>query len=211
MKEPIIIVGSGGHAKSVLDAISTKNQFEIIGLIGCKDDIGKDVNGYKVIGMDEDKKWYYEAGIRNVVIAIGNHERRLKLYQSYKALGYKFPNIIDETAILASHIRIGEGNFIGKGVIVNASTQISNSCILNTGCVVEHDCFIGECVHIAPRATLCGNVQIKFGSHIGAGTTIIQNIIVGKNTIIGAGSVVLKNVSDNTIAYGNPCREVKKL
>ena len=33
---------------------------------------------------------------------------------------------------------------------------------------------------------------------------------IGKNSIIGAGSVVTKDIPDNVIAYGNPCKIIRK-
>ncbi len=36
-------------------------------------------------------------------------------------------------------------------------------------------------------------------------------VVIGNNVIIGAGSVVTRNISANTLAYGVPCREIRKL
>ena len=105
---------------------------------------------------------------------------------------------------------MGEGNFIGKRVVVNANTSIGNHCILNTGTIIEHDCQIDDFSHMAPRTILCGNVQIGFGSHIGAGSTIIQGMTVGEGCLIGSGSNVTKTIEAHKVAYGNPCKVVKE-
>jgi len=212
MREKIIIVGGGGHAKSVIDTINTMNLFEIVGIIDSPDKKKTFVNGIEVIGEDSDLVAYFNRNIKNVVIAIGSIGHvgvRVKLYHLCKKIGYSFPNIIDSSAIISKNIIIGEGNFIGKGTISNTDVHIGNGCILNTGCIIDHDCFIEDFVHLAPGCVLSGGVLVKKYSHIGTHSTIIQNITIGKNVLIGAGSVVLKDIQDHKMAYGNPCREVQ--
>ena len=211
MKEEIIIVGGGGHARSVIDAINTMELFEIIGIIDTADKKNTLVNGIKIIGDNSDLENYFNKHITKAVIAIGSIgdvALRRKLYDMCKKIGYDLPNIIDASAILSPNIALGEGNFIGKGTIINTNVRIGSGCIFNTGCIIEHDCLIEDFVHIAPGCTLSGGIWIKKHAHIGTHTTIIQNITVGKETLIGAGSVVVSDISDHKLAYGNPCREV---
>jgi acetyltransferase-like isoleucine patch superfamily enzyme len=75
--------------------------------------------------------------------------------------------------------------------------------------VIEHECNIGEFVHVASGSILSGNVTVGAGTHIGAGSIIRQGICIGEGSMIGIGSVVVKNIGDYVTAYGNPCREVK--
>jgi maltose O-acetyltransferase len=46
---------------------------------------------------------------------------------------------------------------------------------------------------------------------IGGGSIILPGVTVGDNVTIGAGSVVTKSLPDNVLAYGNPCRIIKKI
>ena len=55
------------------------------------------------------------------------------------------------------------------------------------------------------------NVTIGNNVWIGANVTILPGVQIGDNVVIGAGSVVTKNIKDNTLAYGNPCREIKSI
>lgn len=45
---------------------------------------------------------------------------------------------------------------------------------------------------------------------IGAGTRVLPGVTIGNNVVIGAGSVVTRNIPDNCVAYGNPCRVIRK-
>lgn len=212
MKKEILVIGGGGHAKSVIDSIHSMNVFEIAGIIDTLEKKKTWINGIEVIGTDNDLETYFK-NIKNVVIAIGSighSQARVKLYNLCKKIGYTFPNIIDSSAILSKNIGIGEGNFIGKGSIINTNVCIGNGCIVNTGSIIDHDCLIEDFVHIAPGSVLSGGVRIKSYAHIGTNSTIIQNIMIGESTLIGAGSVVLKDINAHKMAYGNPCKEVRR-
>jgi len=203
----IVLIGSGGHCKSIIDSIKGLKKFEIVAIVEKKED-GIGINK---IEKNEKLCLLYKSGIRNAFIAvgsIGNPSARIKLYELLKNIGYKFPIIIDKTAIVSTNSKIEEGVFIGKGAIVNANVTIKKQCIINSGSIVEHDCVINEFVHLAPGVTLSGRVSIGEGTHVGTNSTIIQNVVVGKNVLIGAGSVIIRNVSDGVKIYGNPGREV---
>lgn len=209
--EDIILLGGGGHCKSVIDTINKSGKYNIIGILDLKDKIGTTNYGVKVIGTDDELINHYNNGINNAFItlgSIGDIRTRRKLYKIIKDTGMNIPNIIDPTAILADSIKLDEGNFIGKGVIINSDAKIGSNCIINSGAILEHDCKIGDYVHVAPGVTLSGGTVIGEGCHIGTNTTIIQDIIIGQDTIIGGGSVVVNHIGSNKKAYGNPCREV---
>lgn len=210
MCNKILLIGGGGHAKSVIDSLQQTNEFEIVGILDCANKIGKRVHGIPIIDTDGNLERYYELGVKNAFITIGsvgNSINREKIAQKIQAIGYKLPNIIDKTAILSKDLRLGIGNFIAKGVIINTEVIIENNCIINTGSIIEHECIIKEFAHIAPGSTLCGGVKIGAYTHVGASSTIIQYVSVGKNTMIGAGSIVTKSIGDNIKAFGNPCKE----
>ena len=98
-----------------------------------------------------------------------------------------------------------------QGAIVQSCVQVGKHSIINTGASVDHDCVLGDFVHVSPHATLCGNVSVGEGTWIGAGAVVIPGICIGKNCIIGAGSVVVKDLPDGVKAYGNPCKIVEEL
>ena len=213
MREKILIFGSGGHAKSIIDTLKSDNKYEIVGLIDTSDKVGSICEGYKILGTDEALKYYYSKGIKYAIIGVGSTGIplcRLRLYDMLKREGYKLPIIIDSTAIISSNTDIGEGTFIGKGVIINTGTMIGKNCIINTGSIIEHDCSIQDHVHIAPGTVLSGGVCVETMTHIGASTTVIQGLRIGQKTIIGAGSVVTRDMKSGIKAYGCPCKEVSK-
>lgn len=213
----ILLIGAGGHCLSVLDSLLSSCQYQDIGIVDKKyesneplADVKKTIMGVPIIGNDEDLELLFGKGYREAFVtvgSIGDVSLRKSLYQKVNKIGFKMPNIIDKTSVISSNVSLGEGIYVGKKAIINANTKIGNLAIINTSSVIEHECEIEDFVHVAPGVILCGNVCIGEETHIGAGSIIKQGVHIGTKTMIGMGSVVLKDVKDNTIAYGNPCRE----
>lgn len=203
--EKIIVLGGGGHAESLVDAIESQRKYEVAGyVINEKADI-KTARKYPIIGTDDDLEKIFQNGIRNAALGIGYLGRssvREKLWNILKRIGYYLPVICDPSAILARDVKLGEGSFVGKRTVLNARVSIGKGCIINTGAIVEHDCCVNEFSHISVGAILCGGVKVGKAAFVGANSTIIQEVNIGMNTIIGAGSVVVGNVPDNSRVVG---------
>lgn len=211
MKKKIVLIGGGGHCKSIIDSIQNTDEYSIEGIVDVEKNIGKVIYGIKVIGKDEDLKQIYDSGVRYAFISvgsIGDIKIREILYKKAKEIGYEFPVIKDKYSIIANNVIIDEGVFIGKGAIINSDCIIKANAIINSGAIIEHDCNINEFVHIAPGATVCGGVFIGYGTHIGCNASILQGVNIGEFVIVGAGSVVIKNINKNSKVVGNPSREV---
>jgi len=194
----ITIYGAGGHAKVIFDILKS-NGIVVSEII----DDNQDVESLMGIPVAH-------AGIHSpVVIGIGNNRTRKAIAEKINSDTFS-PFIGDKSAIISDCASIEKGTVVMQGSIIQSSTKIGKHCIINTGASVDHDCLIHDYVHIAPRTTLCGNVQIGEGSLIGAGTIVIPNVRIGKWSVIGAGSVVTRDIPDNVIAYGSPCKVVKE-
>lgn len=214
MNKKILLIGGGGHCKSILDSILELNEYEEIGIIDKKEYIGSSIMGISVIGCDDDLPTLFNSSYKYAFVtigSIGNPFLRIKLFNLLSEIGFEIPCIVDSSAIVSKYSKIEQGVFIGKQCIVNAGTHIQKGSIINSGAVIEHDCRIGAFAHIAPGVVLGGDVTIGNNSHIGINVSVKQQVQIGSNSIIGMGSVVLKNIHDSILAYGNPCMEVKNL
>ena len=213
MIKKILLIGGGGHCKSVLDSILKSKEYSEIGIIDKTENIGCGILEIPIIGCDDDLSELYHAGYHYAFVtvgSIGNPYLRIELYKLLEKIGFEIPNIIDMTAIVSNYVKMGRGIFIGKNAVINVGTYIKDGSIINTASTIEHDCIIDKFCHIAPGAVLCGEVKIGENTHIGAGSVIKQQVKIGSNTIIGMGSVVLKDIGDNLKACGNPCVIIRK-
>ena len=192
MKKNIIILGSGGHSKSIIELITSNNEWNICGLVGFKNEINQKVLGYKVIGCDEDLislREEYEYCF-NAIGQIKSSDRRFSLTCKLMALNFKLPTIIASSAVISRFSRIGNGTSVGHGAVINAETLIGNNCIINSKVLIEHDSKIGDFCHISTGALINGGVKIGEHSFIGSGAIIRENIELPRGTIIGAGETI---------------------
>lgn len=213
MKCKLLLIGAGGHCKIILDLLLHSQEYEVVGIIDLKERLQDNIFGVKVIGTDLDIPKFFKKGIKHCFISIGSvgdPSLRIKMYNIARKSRFVFPNLIHPSALISSRASLGDGNYIAPGVIINVGTRIGNNCIINTGAVIEHDCAIGDFVHIASGVTLGGNVSVNRNTHIGAGSSVIQGIKIGINSIIGAGSVIVKDIEAGCLAFGNPCKFIRK-
>lgn len=201
----IILIGCGGHAKSIVDCIETKNNYKIAGFVDKGLSKGETFLSYPVLGNDEALFDAYELGFDKAFVSVGflgNSNIRNNIYEKLKSIGYTLPNIADKSSVIAKRAELSEGIFIGKKAVVNSFAVIGKMAIINTGAIIEHDCVVGDFSHISVNSVLCGNVSVGENCFIGAGSTIIQGVNICGNTIIGAGSVILKDVPPNSTITG---------
>lgn len=187
--EDIILVGYGGHAKSVADCIERKKEYRIIGYT----DMEAHEAPYPYLGTDDVLEYYFVQGICNIVICIGylgKGNLREKLYIRLKEIGYKLPVIIDPSAVIAESAELGEGTFVGKGAVVNAEAKVGKMTIINSMALVEHECIVEDFAHVAVAAVLCGQVHIGEAAFIGASATVIQGRRIDSRKIVPAGVTI---------------------
>ncbi|HCC00649.1 MAG TPA: sugar O-acetyltransferase [Ruminococcaceae bacterium] len=57
------------------------------------------------------------------------------------------------------------------------------------------------------------NAPVTIGENcwIGAAATILPGVTLGDHVVVGAGSVVTKDLPSGVVAYGNPCKVVRKV
>ena len=201
----IVLVGAGGHCKSVLDSLKKISKYDEIVITDPKVPAGSYVMGCEVVGGDDILPDLFRKGYREAFITVGsikNTSIRRRLYNALFELGFSFPSIIDPSANVAGDTVISDGVFVGKNAIVNSGSKIDKFSIINTGAIVEHDCLVGEFSHISVSAVVCGDCRLCENVFIGANATIIQCIRIGENSVIGAGSTILSNVHENSVVNG---------
>ena len=211
-KKKLLLIGGGGHCKSVIPIIEETLEYEIVGISDKQENLNKKILKHSIIITDKElEKYDKKANYAFITLgSIKNAKKRENLYSKLKQIGYHFPIIQSKHSIISKYSNIEEGTVIMPGVVINPGVTIGKNCIINTGSIIEHDCKIDDHTHIAPGVTISGGVRIGKCSHIGTGTTIIQNIEITENCIIGAASLVLKDISDPGIYYGIPTKKGRK-
>ncbi len=191
------MIGGGGHAKVVIDAIRLEGKFNIRGIIDPKLPKGTRVEEIEVLGGDELLEGLYAAGMRHAFIGvgtIGNYETKITITQQLKMIGYTMPVVCHPSSTIASSADLVEGTFVAGGAVINSGVTIGKHAIINTRASIDHDCHIGDYTHIAPGAVLCGEVTVGEQVHIGAGAIVVQGVKIKDKAFVKAASRVAKDI-----------------
>ena len=194
-KTKYILIGVGGHASVVASAIEAMKQE-----IDCVFDSNESITHMDGI---QNKGDYSPAQFptAKLILAMGDNAVRKRLATTVQ---HEIGTVIHPSAVVDRLVSVGVGSQILHGAIINRRSVVGNHCIVNTKASIDHDCIIEDFVHIAPGATLCGNVIVGEGTLIGAGATLMPNITIGKNVTVGAGTVVTTSLQDNVTCVGVP-------
>jgi sugar O-acyltransferase (sialic acid O-acetyltransferase NeuD family) len=208
----IIVVGSSGHAKAVIDSIEKENKYEIIGLLDRFKDVGSSSFGYKIIGKEEDLQGLIKMHkVEGGIIAIGDNFIRYIVYNKILKIvpGFNFIKVIHPSAQIARNVIIGKGTVIMANTTVGSEASVGDFCIINNNSSLDHESRMLDYSSLAPGSSIGGNVEIGLFTTVSLGAKIIQGITIGEHTIIGTGSTVIKNIPKYVVAYGTPAKVIR--
>lgn len=189
---------------SVIAAVESAGA-HILGILDMPSAVGEDVQGYKIIGCDDDICLYTDKA--DFIITVGsikNASLRRKLYTKVKECGGTLATIVASTAYVSPHATIGEGSVVLHHALVNAGAQIGVNCIINSFADIEHGSRIGNHTHISTHAVVNGDCRIGDGVFIGSGTVLFQGCKVADECVVAAGSVVRENLATSGVFAGCP-------
>lgn len=207
---PIIFWGATGQAKVLRDALSD-GDMKLVALFDNRD-IASPFDDTPIFHgetgfLDWEQGYHDRCRVRACVAIGGVHgEDRLARMHWLGNRGYASLTVVHPRAFIAKDALIGDGSQILAMSAVCTGVKLGEATIVNTGASVDHDCIIDDGAHIAPGATLAGEVTVEKFAFIGAGATILPRIRIGAHAIIGAGAVVTRDVAAGETVIGNPAR-----
>lgn len=193
-KERIILVGGGGHCKSVIDVIELQNRYKIAGIVDKQEKIGQNIFGHTVIATDDDLPELVKE-YSNFHISLGfikNNIRRVFLFNELCSLGANFPAIVSPLSNISKYAKIGKGSIIMHYAQIGPDSIVGENVIINSKALIEHEAVIGNNCHISTGAIVNGETSIGENSFIGSGAIVVNSTAVPKNYFIKANSLFVK-------------------
>ena len=204
MNKNLILIGGGGHCKSVIEVAESAG-YTILGILDRPEEVGKKVLTYEVVGVDDDIPHYVDKA--EFVITVGfikNPALRIKLYNKLLEAGGKLATLIAFTAHVSKYAVLGAGTVVMHQAFVNAGAVIGDNAIINTFANIEHDAHIGNQCHISTGAMVNGDCIVGDNCFIGSQSVLANAISICPDVVVGAGSLVRKSISQAGIYSGNP-------
>lgn len=199
--EGVVLIGCGGHATVVLDALLVRDTAAKILIY----DSNPELNGLLFLGRQVSAPFSPSGlGAVSFHISIGNNKVRQSLFKSIVDGGGVPVSIIHPTALISQYCAVDAGCFVAARAIVAPRAVIGRSVIINHSAVIDHDCRIMDFCHIAPGVIMGGNAKVGECTLIGANATILPGVEIGSNVIVGAGSTVTKDIPSGEIWIGSP-------
>ena len=203
-KFDILVVGTGGLAIQCLPLLKEKYKN-----IAFYNDVNSELRNFWDVAYPVFHNVEINRVIYDYIIAISNPKSRHSIREKF---GHPAKNLIDskyENERLFNRLN-KEGIIILQDCILEHGIDIGDSTIINTRCSIHHGSVIEQFVTLSPNVVILGNCHIRQFTFIGAGTIVRENTTIGSNCVIGMGSVVVEDIPDNSVAYGNPCRVIRK-
>ncbi|MDB4623055.1 acetyltransferase [bacterium] len=197
----ILIIGSGGHCRSVISTVATDNNYDIVGIIDLNF-LGKKENilNYPVLGGLELLDKYLEKN-NSVFIAVGSNQTRRKVKNLLVKYEINYPTLIHPSSFIDSSATIGNGSFIGAHANVGPLTRIGCFSIVNTHSNIEHESVLGDFTHLAPGSVVCGRSNLGDDVFCGANSTIIERLNVARGSYFAAGTVITRTIKTPGLRY----------
>lgn len=206
MSQRVVVLGSGGHAKVVIELLRGMQCYQVIGCVAPASPASETVLGVPRMGDDEALAEIRATGVNLAFVAIGDNQLRSRLSLLATAQGFQLVNAISRQAAVSPAAQLAQGVAIMAGANVGPDCVVGQGVIINSNASVDHDVHLADYVHIGPGATLAGCVSVGEFAFVATGSSVIPGQRIGARSVVGAGAVVVRSIPDDVIAYGSPAR-----
>lgn len=120
--------------------------------------------------------------------------------------------IVGSDVYIDAAVRIGDRVKIQNGALVYRGVTVESGVFIGPGAILTNDRFprsiTAEGELAGPDDWTIGEVQLRYGSSIGAGAIVVAGCEVGRFATVAAGAVVSRSVLDYALVAGNPARPI---
>ena len=181
----VIIVGAGGHGRSVAEIIlsDTHCDQKVCGFIDDSWPERKLIWDIPILGDTSDFTKYLPHA-QSAVVAIGNNKLRATLQSQLVAVGFDIITVIHPRAIVAPSAKIGVGCTIMAGAVIGTESQLGDGVIVNSGAVVDHHCEVGNYGHLGVGTAMAGGSRLGVGAWLHAGNALGYGEVAADWTVV---------------------------
>ncbi len=178
----LLIIGAGGHGRSVAEAATLQQHYRVLGFLdnGCEP--GIKVLGWPVLGTVADLPLIANQA-EAVIVAVGNNAVRERLVHQVLALGLPLATVVHPFSAVSPSATLAPGCAVMAGAVVGTEASLGLGSIVNAGAVVDHHAVVEDFGHLGVGAVMAG------GTRLGRGAWLQAGCAVGYGVVIAAGHV----------------------
>jgi sugar O-acyltransferase (sialic acid O-acetyltransferase NeuD family) len=197
-KTRLLVVGAGGHGRSVAEAAELPDQFDVIGFLDDTLPTGTLVPGWPVLGP-VGSTVNYRAATKRAIVVIGNNYVRDKLMQQLTTAGFEWSTVVHPLAVVSPRAVLGEGSAVMASAIVATEARLGQGSIVNCGAVVDHHAIVEDFGHLGVNACMAGGTVLGRGAWMQAGSALGYGVKVPPGVTLAPGEAV----NNKIIKYKN--------
>ena len=184
----LLVLGAGGHGRSVAEAAELSCRFDVVGFLDDSLPAGETNLGLPVLGPVASMS-VYRTCADQVIVAIGNNAVRESLMGQVGEAGFEFATVVHPRAIVAPSAVLGAGSTVMAGAIVGTEARLGSGSIVNCGAVVDHHAIVESYGHLGVNASMAGGTVLGRGAWMQAGSSL------GYGVIVAAGGILLPSMA----------------
>lgn len=188
MTKKIVVVGAGGHGKSVADSLLLQNEYELIGFVDDAYPNLSEVWGFPVLGKVTAETFSsLQGNAECFVVAIGNNELRESIFKLVDRMGLNQPSIVHHKAFVSSRAMIGKGCVVMANAVIGTEAKLGNGVIVNSGAIVDHHAVVDDFGHLGVNASMAGGAHLGRSAWAQAGVTLGYGVVIPDKQILKPG------------------------
>jgi sugar O-acyltransferase (sialic acid O-acetyltransferase NeuD family) len=205
---PLVLIGGGGHASDVLQAVEAVNAMRpTYHVLGILDDHDVDFRrftgrGVRHIGPVDDVASVDAA----YVLCLGWPWTRHAVARRIGDRGEPAPPIVHPSADVGAGVDLGRGSIVLGHAHLSPFVRFGAHALVSYVASVGHDTTFGDHVSVMPNAAVSGDVVGGDRVLIGTGAVVRERVRLGDDVCIGAGAAVVSDVVDGLTVVGVPAR-----
>lgn len=185
----LLIVGAGGHGRSVAEAVLAAGLYELAGFVDDAAPGLQQVWSWPVVATTADLS-RCRPHAQAAIVAIGNNRLRAELQQRLQTAGFELATVLHPRAMVSPRAVIGAGTAVMAGAIVGTEAQLGAGVIVNAGAVVDHHCRVEDFGHLGVNAAMAGGSVLGRSAWMQAGCVLGYGVRVEEGAVLPPGTAL---------------------
>jgi sugar O-acyltransferase (sialic acid O-acetyltransferase NeuD family) len=186
MTGKLLVIGAGGHGRSVAEAVLLSGAYELAGFVDDGWEKLRDVWGYPVFGGTA-SLGTQRRHATIAIVAIGNNAVRERLQGHLRDRGFEIATVVHPQAIVSPRAVLGEGCAVMAGAIVGTEALLGQGVIVNCGATVDHHCTVEDFGHLGVNACMAGGSVLGRRAWMQAGAALGYRVQVSADGVLAPG------------------------